>query len=223
MSLLGSGLTAAQHHEDALSVKEAQLAMKRRVGASEDSILVTQSNIANTYHVLGRLEEALQIERDVYAGRLKVQGEEHPKTLIAANNYANALVGLQRFEEAKALVLKTMPVARRVIGDDHNLTLKLRWAYAEVLYKDDGATLADLREAVTTLEDTERTARRVLGGAHPTTVDIEGCLRESRAVLHAHETGNLSSLREAMALAALTPGGRIRLDDDGAAVNLKGR
>ena len=32
----------------------------------------------------------------------------------------------------------------------------------------DGATLDDLREAVTTLEDTERIARRVLGGAHPT-------------------------------------------------------
>ena len=33
--------------------------------------------------------------------------------------------------------------------------------------RDDGATLDDLREAVTTLEETERTARRVLGGAHP--------------------------------------------------------
>ena len=159
--------------------------MLRRVGAPEVRILAVQSNLANTYHVLGRLEEALQIERDVYAGRLKVQGEEHPKTLIAANNYAAALVGLQRFEEAKALVLKTMPVARRVLGDDHNLTLKLRWAYAEVLYKDDCATLADLREAVTTLEDTERIARRVLGGAHPVTEGIEDDLRDARAALGA--------------------------------------
>ena len=185
MSLLGSGLFDAKHNEDALTVRGAELAMKRRMGASESSILVSQGNLANTYHVLGRLEEALQIERDVYAGRLKVQGEEHPKTLIAANNYAAALVGLQRFEEAKALVLKTMPVARRVLGDDHNLTLKLRWAYAEVLYKDDGATLADLREAVTTLEDTERIARRVLGGAHPVTEGIEDDLRDARAALGA--------------------------------------
>ena len=188
MTMLGSGLSAAGHDEDALSVKEARLAMMRRLGSPESSILGTQSNIANTYHVLGRLEEALQIERDVYAGRLKVQGEEHPKTLIAANNYAAALVGLQRFEEAKALVLKTMPVARRVIGDDHNLTLKLRWAYAEVLYKDDGATLADLREAVTTLEDLERIARRVFGGMHPITTGIELHLREARDVLRARET-----------------------------------
>ena len=40
-----------------------------------------------------------------------------------------------------------------------------------------GATLDDLREAVTTLEETTRIARRVLGGAHPTTVGIEGDLR----------------------------------------------
>ena len=45
-----------------------------------------------------------------------------------------------------------------------------RSSYAEALYKDTGATLDDLREAVTTLEKTERTARRVLGGAHPLVV-----------------------------------------------------
>ena len=38
--------------------------------------------------------------------------------------------------------------------------------YAKALYKDDkAATLDDLRDAVTTLEEMERTARRVLGGA----------------------------------------------------------
>ena len=40
MTTLGSGLTAAEHHEEALSVKEADLAMERRLGVSEESILV---------------------------------------------------------------------------------------------------------------------------------------------------------------------------------------
>ena len=44
------------------------------------------------------------------------------------------------------------------------------------------ATLDDIREAVTTLEDVERIARRVLGGTHPLTSAIEGDLAESRAV-----------------------------------------
>ena len=53
---------------------------------------------------------------------------------------------------------------------------------------DAGATLDDLREAVTTLEAAERTARRVLGGSHPLTVDIEDDLQNARAALHARET-----------------------------------
>ena len=49
-------------------------------------------------------------------------------------------------------------------------------------------TLDDLREAVTTLEDTERTARRVLGGAHPLVVDIGDEYRDAQAAFCARET-----------------------------------
>ena len=79
-------------------------------------------------------------------------------------------------------------MARRVLGEDNNLTLKMRLSYAFALYKDDCATLDGLREAVTTLEETERTARRVLGGAHPLTGRMEIRLREARAALAARET-----------------------------------
>ena len=81
-----------------------------------------------------------------------------------------------------------MPVARRVLGEEHKVTLKLRWIYAAALYRDDGATFEDLREAVTRLEELERTARRVLGGAHPLTEVIEDSLRDARAALRARET-----------------------------------
>ena len=50
------------------------------------------------------------------------------------------------------------------------------------LYDDPDATLDDLREAVTTLEDSQRIARRVFGGAHPLTMGIEDSLQEARAV-----------------------------------------
>ena len=48
-------------------------------------------------------------------------------------------------------------------------------------------TLDDLGEAVTTLEDVARTARRVLGGAHPITTEIEDALQDARAALRARE------------------------------------
>jgi hypothetical protein len=157
----------------------------RRLGAPVCNILVSMNNIACTYHMLGRDEEALSMRRDVYSGHLKLHGEEDEDTLVAANNYADTLRCLRRFEEAKSLLRKTMPVARRVLSENQELTLRMRWIYAKVLRDDEGATRDDLREAVTTLEDTARTAQRVFGGAHPMVVDLERSLRESRAALSA--------------------------------------
>ena len=97
------------------------------------------------------------------------------------------LVRVQRFEEAKSLMRKTVPVAHRVLGADNRLMLTLRSNYAMALYKADGATLDDLREAVTTLEETARIARRVFGGAHPIIVPMETSLRNARATLRARE------------------------------------
>ena len=82
----------------------------------------------------------------------------------------------------------TIPVARRVLGENDETTILLRCNYPMALYKDPDATLDDLREAVTTLEETERTARRVLGGAHPITITIGQSLQIARAVLRARET-----------------------------------
>ena len=59
----------------------------------------------------------------------------------------------------------------------------MKWSYATALYSDPAASPDKLREAVTTLEETERSARRVFGAAHPTTLDIEHCLQVARAAL----------------------------------------
>ena len=81
----------------------------------------------------------------------------------------------------------------------------MRWGYARALYADTGAALDDLREAVTTLEDVERIARRVLGGAHPTTSNVEQTLRDARAALVAREGDDVSSVCDGVD--AMTPGG----------------
>ena len=73
--------------------------------------------------------------------------------------------------------------------------------YARTLFEDDGATLDDLREAVTTLEETERTARRVLGAAHPLTGGIEETLRDARAVLGARDVEALGDALGALGAA----------------------
>ena len=69
------------------------------------------------------------------------------------------------------------------------IVVRMRNYYAAALCNDECATLGELREAVTTLEDTTRIARRVLGSAHPTTVGIEGALRTAREVLRICSAG----------------------------------
>ena len=187
MTQLGNGLSAARHYADALSVMEAEWAMKRRFGASELDLLVIQGNLAATNRRVGRDEEALCLKRDVYSGRLRLNGEEHEQTLVAANNYAGSLIDLQKYEECLSLLRKTMPVARRVLGESHDVTLRLKKIYAQTLCEDPTATLGDFSEAVTTHEEVARTARRVLGGAHPFVELIERALPFSRALLHSRE------------------------------------
>ena len=59
----------------------------------------------------------------------------------------------------------------------------MRWCYATLLYMDRRATPKDLREAVATLEDAGRIARRVLGGSHPITEGIDNSLRNAEEAL----------------------------------------
>ena len=190
MNALGNGLFEARLPHDSLSLRKAELAILRRVGAPGDMLLAVQSNLASTYEMVGRLEEAANMLRDVYSGNLKFNGEEHGLTIMAANNYAGSLSALRRFVEAKSLLRKTIPVARRILGESDRITLTMRKVFAEASYENPGATLDDLSEAVTTLEESERTARRVLGGAHPLVLALEGSMRLSREAHRAREASN---------------------------------
>ncbi len=187
MGQLSNGLYGVNQYAEALSVQEALLSLHQRLGAPNSNYLALQSNLGASYARLGDLEKALHMQRDVYFGRLRLDGQQHRYTILAANNYANALLNLKRFEEAKALLRKTIPVARGGLGENHEYTFRLRKVYAETLYEDADATLDDLRAAVNTLEEIERTARRVLGGGKPLTVDIEAALRRARATLGVRE------------------------------------
>ena len=194
MTELENGLLVVDRYADALTVQEAELTTLRRApiyysAADEEAILMVQGNLAITYEKLGRLETALCLKRDVYSGRLKLYGEEHRETLRAAHNYALSLVALRRFQEAKQLIRKSLSVAQRALGESHQLTLKMRSLYASALCLVEGATLSDLREGVTMLEDADRVARRVLGGLNPVAAGIQKNLQAVRAALAAARKG----------------------------------
>jgi hypothetical protein len=129
----------------------------------------------------------LALDAGAFVGVVLVDVDFGARVRIAAGNYVNSLLNLRRFEEAKILLRKTISVARRVLGESDQLTLRMRANYARALYQD-GATLDDLREVVSTFEDLAPTARRVFGGAHPTVVQVGISLQTARATLRASET-----------------------------------
>ena len=117
---------------------------------------------------------------------------ENQNTLREASNYALSLRALRRFEEAKALMRKVTPVARRVLGQYSDVTFMMRTNYALALFADDAATLGDLREAVTTLEEIGTDgARRVFGGAHPIVSVIERAGKQGAPSVPARAVGIL--------------------------------
>jgi tetratricopeptide (TPR) repeat protein len=192
MTELGNGLVDGRHHEDALSVQEAELSMRQRLGDVARNILAVQGNLAGTYEKVGRLEEALSLWRDVYYGHLEAFGEEHFSTITVASNYAITLGNLQRYAETKAVLRKMMLVARRALGENNLLTLKMRRNYATALYADPDATLDELREAVETLESATLSFKRIFGPAHPETAQVQGALKNARKALAARAAASSS-------------------------------
>ena len=77
----------------------------------------------------------------------------------------------------------------------------MRWLYAFALFKDDSATLADLREAVTTLETIANSWNRVLGPAHPETLSVQAALACARDTLRERETSSGMATRSRAARA----------------------
>ena len=150
-------------------------------------MLTVQNNLGVSYSRLGRDEEALLLRREVYSGYLRLNCED-AATFNAAINYATSLGHLSRFKEAISLLRKCIPVARRVLGEGDETTLRMRSTCAAAIINDTGATLDDLREALTTLEDAGRIARRVFGVVHPLTAGIGHNLSAARAALRARET-----------------------------------
>ena len=153
--------------------------MRRRLGDS-DNILLVQGNLACTYAELGHLEKALSMERDVYSGRLKLNGKEYEGTLQAALNLSTSLVDTGNFAEARAFTRKQMKLATRVLGSDHPITFDFQWGYSRAFTLDKGVSADQLIEVAATLEKTLKTAQRVLGREHPDTFNIRGELAFAR-------------------------------------------
>jgi len=187
MTNLGNGLLEARQHEDALIVREADLATKLRIGAPQGSILVAQANRAGTYAALGRGDEAVSIYREAYSGCKAILGNCDQRTLMAANNLVHELQRQMKHTEAVSILREPLSDARRAFGDDHEITLMLGSLLADSLVgAGTNPTVNDLREAIAIREDVCRRSRRLLGVSHPHTEKRQRALDSARSALANH-------------------------------------
>ena len=154
-------------------------------GAEDPETLTALSNLAVTYGNLGRHEDALKMQEQVYALRRHVLGEEHPDTLGIMNNLAYTYGNLGRYKEALKMQEQIYELSRRVLGEEHPFTLtalnNLAGTYGELGRRDDALKM---QEQVYTL------SRRVLGEEHPGTLTTMNNL--------ACTYGNLGRYKEAL-------------------------
>lgn len=183
-SLLAYGLDEGDCLEDAVDVYKIELATNIRLGAPEEDMLATKSNLAVCYTRLGRSDEVLSLRRENYAKRHVFTTPEAP--FIAANNLAITLKETELYAEAKALLQNTIPDAQRTLGVEHSLTLNCRKIYAEVLclnIVNKDASREDVAEAVAIFVDVQRRVKRVFGDGHPGWVDLPQQFEGARKML----------------------------------------
>ena len=140
----------------------------------------TQSNLANSYQMLGRYDEALRMRREVYSGTYRIYGEDSYDALVETLNLALVLRDTGNNPEAKELLRARIPVAERSLGREHYVYFRLCWAYANTLGDAADATFDDLVQAEALLDDTYTRFRRVMGDGHPYTAKIHDCLLATR-------------------------------------------
>ena len=168
MTVLGNGLSEAHLPSEWLNVLEAQLATAKRIGMSLGGMSLDldqiYGNLSNCYADLGRREDSLRLDREIYALGKRSRGFD-AGTLSSANNLIFSLGKPEHTEERTAIFSEVLPHARALGAENTNLSLRLRAAYAKDLIGTESRDL--IEEAVAEYEDMYRISKRVFGPSHP--------------------------------------------------------
>ena len=179
MSQLSDGLNEAIFFEDELQVLKAITGDNERFGLNHSATLSIMGNLAGCLYNLDRMQECLDIQRDIYAKTLDIFGPSHEATIDSGMNLAIAHCELEQYSACKAISRKLIPVSK-----DLDL-LRIRRTYAYALVHDPSASIVDLREAVATLTSVQAGLRQLLGANHPQTQNSQEKLEDAQETLAA--------------------------------------
>ncbi|MGQ4437157.1 tetratricopeptide repeat protein [Streptomyces sp. SAS_260] len=154
----------------------------RQLGRNHPDTLSSRNDLALSLRNLGRVQEAVELQRDALAASERVLGADHPGTLTARNNLALALRDLGRHQEAAELHRRELAASERALGPDHPGTLTARNNLALALH-----VLGRHQEAAELHRDALANCERVLGPTDPRTLTSRNNLASVLADLGHHQ------------------------------------
>ena len=165
LTQLGLGLTHIDQYDEALTAFQAEAeTLKRFPPAEEITMDDNASNIAMCCGALGLYEEALEIERRIYARDVASGAADTEDSFVTAKQLASTLTRLGREAEAKSFLSERVVEAELALGPDNATTLCLRRDYAIALWDAPGTVpVSDIIKARAILEDVLKRRRRIWG------------------------------------------------------------
>ena len=109
-----------RQREQALTLLQQALEIKRDLGGDDDSVTVDIiGNIALTYENMGRYAEAVPAYEETIALSRQIDGELHPNTVIRMSNLGGLMMRQARFVEAVAQFDQSLERAKQVWPPAH--------------------------------------------------------------------------------------------------------
>jgi hypothetical protein len=143
--------------------------VERVLGKDCDTSLDMLGTYAKILKKIGQYDKALEIRKDVYERRKKLQGENHPKTLDAMRSLSGAYIDLGQYGEALPLKQEILEKRKALYGNDHPKTLKAIWGVAYVLEQ-----MGRYQEALALRQEIYESYRRTQGEDFPDTITAYG-------------------------------------------------
>ncbi|WP_229403116.1 alpha/beta hydrolase [Micromonospora okii] len=172
---LARAIMAQNRWAEAEAELRAIVEAEREVRGPEHSdTMVVRHSLARAVLLQRRTEEAEAMLREVLAVRLRLWAPDDPETLFVRQSLGRCLYELDRLEEADREVRNALDTVRPEQRDrDRTQVLWLRWTWTQVLLAQ-GRTAQARAELSRLWQD----RRRVLGEAHPETLETEATLRK---------------------------------------------
>ncbi|MGW2374111.1 tetratricopeptide repeat protein [Kitasatospora sp. NPDC001683] len=138
---------------------------ERLVGPHDPGTFNARHNLAHSYHLAGRTDEAIELQERLLADRERVLDTDHPDTMNARNNLAASYYVAGRIGEAIELQERLLADRERVLDTDHPHTMNARNNLAASYY-----VAGRIGEAIELQERVLADRERMVGTDHPDTL-----------------------------------------------------